>query len=250
MTPGRSFQWTAGSFGIATLAGIAALVWAQFRAVFQVPEGVADQAYFDWCTSGGIVDPAAGDRYLAMLGDHYLWTDLGAGLMATGLTGLILTVAAYGKAVDELWALTPTRRGHFLAAGWVIIGWAWFVTGYSLYADLDRQLFPWCADSIGIPLGGLFFLTITLLIACTVIGMLLLTGFGSLPVPLGQWDRARPTRYWIVTIACAVLILFVGWMMAASAHGSASIGNPAGLIAIYLLASTRAALLAPTIEVE
>lgn len=249
MRPERSLPWTAGAFGIATLAGIAALIWAQGRAVFRVPYDDAMAAYGAWCDATLKVDPVAGDRYLAMFGDRYLWTDVGAGLLATGLTGLVLTILAYCT-VPTRWARTPTDRWHFTIAGWIAIAWVWVTTMYGLHTDAHRSLFPSCADSIGIPIYAMTFSLSIFAIVCTLVGLLLMRFFGTLPVPLGQWDRDRPIRSWIVTFGFIALICLVIHSMALDAQSSVSIGLPAGLIAIYLLASTRAALLAPKIDAE
>lgn len=247
MTPKRSFQWTVVTFGIVTLVGIGICIWGQTLSVYRVPFDETVAAFQQWCTGEPAVDPIAGERYLAMFGVRYWWIDLGLGLACTALTGLILATFLYGRATDERWLLTPSRRWHFLAAGWATIGWTLVASYFSLMEDFERRLFPWCADSLGIPLAGLIVFSVILFIACTIIGLLLLTGFGTLPAPLDQWDRRRPLRSWLVSLTFATLITLVAAEMVIDAQTSMSIGNPAGLIAIYLLASTRAALLAPKV---
>jgi hypothetical protein len=226
------------------------MIWGQTRQVYRVPYEEASVAFLQWCTGEPDVDPVAGERYLAMFGDRYPWMDLGLGLSTTALAGMLLAAVLYISRPDEPWLRTPLRRWHFMMAGWAVIAWNYFGVVYSLEKDLERRQFPWCADSIGIPIYGLSFTTTVLLIICTAVGLLLTLGFGALPAPLGQWNHGRPLYSWLVTGMFGALIAVVGIAMILNASISMSIANPAGLLAIYLLASARAALLAPKLGGE
>lgn len=245
MSNSRTFAWTASVLGLLAFAGIGALIWGATQQVYRVPYDVAFDAFLNWCTDEPRVDPVVGEKYLAMFGSRYFWMDLGLGVAATALTGLVILAALSLSRPGDPWLRTPTRRGHFILAGWAVLAWTFVTVIYSLEKDLDRQLFPTCADSIAIPLYGAFYTFAALFIVCTLVGFLLTRGFGQLPAPLGQWNNERPERSWFVTIVFALLILVVGTAMVMDATNSMSIGNPAGLVAIYLLASTRAALLVP-----
>jgi len=245
MSNDRSFAWTASILGLFALAGIGALIWGATQPVYRVLYDVAFDAFLNWCTDEPRVDPVVGEKYLAMFGSRYFWMDLGLGVAATALTGLVILIALSLSRTGDSWVRTPSRRAHFILAGWAVLAWTFVTVIHSLEKDLDRQLFPTCADSISIPLYGAFYTFAALYIACTLVGFLLMLGFGDLPAPLNQWDNERPERSWFMTIVFALLILVVGTAMVMDATNSMSIGNPAGLVAIYLLASTRAALLAP-----
>jgi len=245
MSGTRSFGLTALLFGLAGFAGTGALIWGHGRQVYRVPHEAASEAFLRWCTSGSRVDPVAGERYLSMFGDRYSWIDLGLGLIATALTGLLLAGILFSSRPDGTWLRTPSRRWHFMLAGWAVLAWTHFSVIHSFEKDLDRRQLPWCADSIGIPIYSATLFTIILLAVCTFVGGLLTMRFRALPASLSQWDPLRPLHSWIVTIIFGVIIALIGTSMVLDAGLSMSIANPAGLLAVYLLASTRAALLAP-----
>src|SRR5262249_9512627 len=116
---------------------------------------------------------------------------------------------------------------------------------HSLETDLTRRQFPWCADSIIIPIYGAQLSHILLLNVCSIGGLLVMLAFGRLPASLWQWDPARPRYSWAVTIVLGFLAALIAASMILDATISLPLSTPAPLLAIYLLASTRAALLAP-----
>jgi hypothetical protein len=245
MLGSRSFRWVVSLFSFAGLVGICALIWGRARPVYRVPKETASDAFLRWCTDEPGVDPVAGERYLALFGDRYLWIDLGIGLVSTAIAGMLLAVILYVSRPADTWLRTPTRRWHFISAGWAVIGWACFSAIHSFMTDFDRWQFPWCADSMGIPIFGTLVFSVMLLIICTIIGMLLTARFGQLPAPLAQWNGTRPVFSWTMTILAGLSVILAFALMIEQATISMSIANPALLLAIYLIASTRAALLAP-----
>jgi len=231
--------------GLTCLVGLGAVIWGHTRQVYRVPFEVASTAFIRWCTGEPDVDPVAGERYLAMFGDRYIWLDLGLGLVTTALLGLLLAAALFFSRPYDTWLRTPSKRWHFMLPGWAVIAWSYFAVIYSLEKDLERRQFPWCADSIAIPIYGASIVSTALLIVCSIVGALLMWRFGTLPVPLGQWDRARPRYSWVVTITFGAIAALLTFSVILQATSSMSIANPAALFAVYLAASTRAALLAP-----
>jgi hypothetical protein len=245
MSGTRSFRWTTALLGFAALAGIGGTVWGRTRQVYRVPFEEASTAFLQWCTGEPDVDPVAGERYLAMFGDRYEWFDLGFGLTTSALAGLLLVAVLFMSRHDEPWLRTPSGRWQYMLTGWAVIAWTYFAATYSFTKDLERRQLPWCADSIIIPIFEVGVASIILLIVCSAIGLLLMWRFGSLPVSLGQWNRSRPRYSWVVTIIFSLVAILLAVSTVVQAESSMSIANPALLLAIYLVASTRAALLAP-----
>ena len=108
---------------------------------------------------------------------------------------------------------------------------------------MNRNLYPWCADSIGI---GMVYSMIgfgIFLAFCIVIGTLVTLAFGDLPVPLDRWDVERPMFSWVVSVAATLFMaaLLIGSVSNAPTASFAAV--PAYIIAIYLVAAARAALL-------
>jgi hypothetical protein len=126
-----------------------------------------------------------------------------------------------------------------LALGALLLG-----VVFGLATDARRQYFPWCADSIGIPI---FALAMALTVAAptsAILGLIIARFFGRLPVHLWIWDRNRPVRSYLVTLifgggAAAVVVI---WAIGLT---SSDVAGPSMVLIAYLLASTRAALLAP-----
>lgn len=241
----RSFVATLPLSGFMLVAGAVAGVYGHSIPVFSVPFETAAKAHAAWCTVEGRVDDAAGDRYLALFANHYALTDAGLGLVLTGITLASMALVLRIRSSDRIWLRTPERRSAFFLSGFGVIGWLWIAMVHSLDTDLRRMYFPACADSIGIPIYAntilAFFATPILVLA----GWTITWGFGRLPAPLHQWDAERPLRSWTVTVLFGAVIAATTFLLAASMTGSMSVAAPSFLVAIYLLASTRAALLSP-----
>lgn len=244
-----------GSFGIRVLLGACAgaaafavglIVWSRFMPVYSVPYEQARDAYMAWC-DGSRLDRVAGDRYFAMLGWRYSLANSGVSLFAAAFTAaiggsMLQDISRRGSRLSPL--RTPSSRAGFIAIGVVamVLTSAGIIFGLTL--DMARQMFPTCADSMGIPLGGVMTTLVTLTPLLAIIGLLISLGFGKLPIPLMQWDSARPVRSWLVTLVFGILIL-IDLFLVVSSLPSADVIGPGGVLTLYLLAATRAALLAP-----
>src|SRR6218665_3122704 len=146
-------------------------------------------------------DHGAFDRYTALFGWHYALINAGATLAFAGATGLaIAATLRFTAAPDSSWLRTPSRRWVFLVLGLLALGLvtAGIVSGIG--ADQQRQYFPICADSIGIPIFGLFAALTVITPVLLLAGFAITLFFGRLPVRLDQWDAARPVRSWAVSL--------------------------------------------------
>jgi len=123
-----------------------------------------------------------------------------------------------------------------------VIIWCWWITMVSLDVDLRRGYFPACADSVAIPMFELTVLTIVIAPLLIGSGFLLMRFFGSLPANLATWDRTRRVKSWIVSIVAVALMLVVGGALTVTIPTSSASAAPALVVALYLLAATRAAL--------
>ncbi len=143
---------------------------------------------------------------------------------------------------------TPERKWHFFAIGTAIIFSSYFAVVLGLEIDLKREMFPWCADSIMIPIFGMGFATIILLPIALFIGWFVSCFFRNLPVSLWQWDSENAGRSWSVTIFFGSLsILWLGVLFNAAPTADFLIVGPC-ILAIYVTLSCRAAVLAPSIS--
>ena len=228
-------------------AGITAVLHGSTIPAFSAPEGDVDRAFMAWCTDDAQIVEAAGDRYLAFFTDHYMWIDTGVGLVLSafaicGLAVVLRITAAPGKT----WLRTPWRRWHFAALGVGIIAWSWAAALNSFETDLGRMYFPWCADSISIPMFETTILVLIVTPILLVIGWGITRLFGDLPVSLWQWDGSRVAKSWLVSIVFGALMTAIAVALIDSINNSLAPAAPALIIALYLLASTRAGLLAPS----
>jgi len=148
-------------------------------------------------------------------------------------------------APDESWLRTPERRGTFVLLGIAALLWLYASTIHSLWTDLRREQLPWCADSIAIPM---FELSALALVTVPLLGLAAWTvtlTFGTLPAPLQQWDHSRPIRSWIVTLISGAAVIGVINLLLDSIQTSMAVAAPTFVLSVYLLASTRAAVLSP-----
>lgn len=230
---------------IVTLLGVGLALYGRSLPVFTVPYAQAEAAFIAWCTDTG-VDDAAGDRYLALFGWHYSLINLGLSLASGGLAAGLLAGALRFTTRDPVapWYRTPHHRLTFIAIGIGILVLCLPLLTNGLSTDLARMRFPPCADSIAIPIMGFTAFTILLTPILALIGFAITRGFGQLPVSLLYWDASRPRRSWAVTIVTAAAI-GLGLVSAAASAITADIISPCAVLATYLLAATRAALLAP-----
>lgn len=139
---------------------------------------------------------------------------------------------------------TPSSRWMYVALGLGVVVLSWFSQMWSLDIDARRGVFPTCADSIAIPMYYISIATAALLIPTLCVAFLLTLGFRQLPVTLFAWNRFRPSRSTLVTIPFALLSLLLLLVGVLQSFGSAFIGTPAIVVALYLTEATRSALLA------
>jgi hypothetical protein len=228
-------------------AGIVLAIYGHSLPVFIVLYDVATAARHRWCSLGGdIIDHDAAPHFWALFGNHYWLQDLGAGLFLLGLAVAGMMGALRFLALNQSgpWFRTPGSRWDF---GLLLFGafvWAGLESSFSGPRDLARGYA--CGDALqriaiftpilfGI-LGGVAALL------CSPVTL----AFGRLPVSLLVWDRDRPIRSWLVTIASAPLMLGAAGLIVIMLASSGSLAAPAGLVLLYLVAATRAALLAPS----
>jgi hypothetical protein len=249
----RSFVVTLACCAIAVIAGVAAGLYGHTIPVFSVPLETAHNAYMAWCTDRPSVDEAAGGRYLVLFTDHYAWTDAAIGLVLGAITvASIASVLRLSSVPNETWLRTPKRRWIFLLLGTGVLVSFYVSAVHSLSVDLERMTFPWCADSIAIPTLGLTMLTMFVVPLMLLVGWAITRLFGSLPAPLTQWDRTRPVRSWIVSLVFGAAMVGTAALLITSLATSTNTATPAGIVALYLLASARAALLnlRPSLDAE
>jgi hypothetical protein len=99
-----------------------------------------------------------------------------------------------------------------------------------LFESLTRDMFPWWADSIAIPITYSLVQLAFLVPVLSVCGYLIIRK-RRLPVPLWAWENNSPIRMLVVTV----------W-------SGSYIGPLGAIIGIYLLLSTRAALVARSLN--
>ena len=226
-----SFRATLLLSALAFAAGIALLIYSRGLPVYIVSFDTATEAFMRWCASEPRihVDSEAGAAYNALFGSRYFYTDAAIALLSGGLA-LAGWAAVLRYRTDssngETWLRTPHRKSTYFLLGLSVLGWWWISMIVSLSTDLSRRRFPWCADS------------------------LVTFGFGRLPVPLLFWDHARPIRTWAITLASIPFFVLLVAALIYQARSSGSLQTPAGLLALYLVAATRAALVAPGRKAE
>ncbi|MEM6476970.1 MAG: hypothetical protein AAF687_12455, partial [Pseudomonadota bacterium] len=112
----------------------------------------------------------------------------------------------------------------------------------SLGLDQGRGVFPYCADSIGIPMGFISLSHFFLFGLSIVVGLVLALGFRKLPVDLFAWRSDRPVRSTLITIPLALFAIIIALLGLLTATSSAFLGTPAFILALYLTEATRSAL--------
>jgi hypothetical protein len=182
---------------------------------------------------------------------RYPTINTGCALIVAALTiGILFACLNTFGSISRSLLRTPERKWHFFAIGTAIIFSSCFAIIFGLELDLKRGMFPWCADSIGIPIFGIGFATIILLPIALLIGWLISCFFRDIPVSLWQWDSKSAGRSWSVTIFFGSLsILWLGVLLNAAPTADFLIVGPC-ILAIYVTLSCRAAVLAPLISCQ
>ena len=225
-------------------AGIAMVLWGRWLPGTFDPVG-AEAALAAWCGPNG-VDHARGAEYLSLLSNRYPLIDAGTALVGGGLAALLLFFGLFFTQVDNtIWLRTPRGRAPFIAIGVGIIALHFTAEIVSLEQDLHRMMFPWCADSIGIAMVGIALIVAIATPVLILLGALVTLGFGTLPVPLTQWDPEKPGKSWALTVLCGVGLLVVALSLYAASSSGRFLHAPGDVAAAYLLLATRAALLGP-----
>lgn len=243
----RVLKLGVGFSGALVVAGLLVVAIGHSLPVFNVPFEQASAAFLRWCTDEAVVDRAAGDRYLAMFGWHYALQNVGTAIATAGITIGALICGLRRAMPGSSWLRTPARPYVFVLLG--AFAMAAYVPGvtYGLSVDADRRYFPSCADSIGIPITAITMTVLVVTPILVIVGGMMTQAFGALPVPLNQWDPNRPILSWSTTIVLggAIAAATVLWLLSLPASDLIA---PSNVVVIYLLASTRAALLSPRQE--
>ena len=197
----------------------------------------AEQLYIAWCDVNGPIDKI-GEQYAALRTNHDVFLNVGSALLSAAAT-----LALLGWLNPRF--RTPRRRWNYLVIGIaIIIGW-WAGSMFGLMTDFDRLIFPTCADSVAIPMIGITAGVIILSVLGLTIGLAVSRGFGELPVAIfsrDQWQsgRAKELAAPFGIVGCVVIGATVSAAFTADWPTV-----PAGIVAIYLVAATWAAMIAP-----
>lgn len=238
-------------FVAAILIGVALIQYGRSIEPYNDSARAAELISADYCFYGeaGEKDEQAANWYRerdALLTSHYSLINAGSSLVvATVAVGLLLLWLRLSGNGNLPLLRTPSRKWHFFVAGSAIIIGSYFGLVFGLDLDLERRMFPWCADSIAIPMFGLGFVTLVALPITLLVGFVITLFFRALPVSLWQWDSENALRSWAATIAFGSLTLIWFWMLLDVATTSDFLLAGPAVFAIYLTLSCRAAILAP-----
>lgn len=221
--------------------GIIFLVWGQLTPV-SVDLVRLEQAFVSWCDDGG-VNYEAGERYFALMSNRFELLNVGSGLLTLGLVGTWIGLVSRGSTYPL--AKSPASRSAFFLIGLMSIFVIAVAELSSLTTDLDRRLFPTCADSIGIPFFAMLSFFAIVSAASVGLGGLISLAFGQLPTSLWVWDRKRHLVSFLISLVFGCAALASAGLGVAGLTSSAAWSAPAWAVVTYLLLSTRAALLSP-----
>lgn len=225
---------------IALATGVGLFIYGLTIPVYTDLDAARQLKGINSCDANGVVDGWY-ESMSALETMRHTFMQGGVSLILAGLT-IFALFQIFGD-ISRQRLLTPKRRWPFFVIGSGVVGLSWLSQMYSLELDFSRGEFPWCADSIGIAISAITNFYIAFFFLCLVCGALVSIGFRELPVSLFQWQSDRPAKSWLVTIPfglIAALVLYVGFDACVT---SAFIGTPAAIFALYLIESTRSALL-------
>jgi hypothetical protein len=166
----------------------------------------------------------------------------GASLVLAAATILAIHLA-FVRPGTVPWA-TPARRWQFIGTALLALALNWLGFVYGLGLDQNRGAFPWCEDSIGIPIFGVTPMYLLLAAVMVAAGWVLTRRFGALPASLIPFERPKTARGWagaLILVPGAIGMLAVAALDAVS---SSFLATPSYILLAYLFLSTRAALLA------
>lgn len=221
--------------------GLVFLVWGQFTPI-SVDLTQLEQAFVKWCDDSG-VNHEVGERYFALMSNRYELLNVGSGLLTLGIVGAWIGFAS--RATSYPIAKSPASRPTFFLIGLISIFVIAVAELSSLMTDLDRRLFPACADSIGIPFFAMTSFFAIASVASVAIGGLISLAFGQLPTSLWTWDKKRHLLSLFISLVFGCAALATAALGVAGLKSSASWSAPAWAAVTYLLLSARAALLSP-----
>ncbi len=193
----------------------------------------------DACTDAGVI-PGWHEQIDALETLRHPLMQGGLSLVLAALTLMALALLFPGE--RSLGLRTPARRSTYFALGIGVLGLSWLAQIISLGIDQSRGDFPACADTIAIPMAALTGLFMVLGVICLIVGAGLAYGFGDLPQPLGAWRPDRPAASIGISLPFALIGLAILVAGIVDAAGSAFIGTPAAVVALYLVEATRSAL--------
>ncbi len=245
MLTGRTYVWIIVALLFAALALIA---YAGTLPVY-TDDALARSIRFD----EGWRDLSGKEYTLFMANWHLRMADVstlkypilnkGQGLLSLSVSLLFIALFLKLRNINNLkkWT-TPARRWSFITIALLRMVLILMGDFERILADVNRGLVPYWADSIGIPLSETIALMMILGSATVLLGIAQLFR-AKLPAPLWIWhkghiviSRATLYIYGIVWLAYASLlisdILYGAWL-----------SIPGWLIWLYILASSRAAVL-------
>lgn len=180
---------------------------------------------------------------------RYPLINAGCAMIATALTLALLLGSLWKTRREGLTILrTPSQKWHFFGLGIVaIIGSSTSII-VGLDRDLERQMFPWCADTVIIPMFGLIPFTLVFLLVAVLVGWGISYWFKQLPVSLWQWNPEKTQLSMVVSIIFGTIVLFWFWMIIDSFPTADFLIVGPGILAMYITLSCRAAILGSTKE--
>lgn len=244
-----AFRWAV--FIAAIIVGLVLIQYGRMLEPFKDASRAADLMNADYCLYGTSAEKEvkSADWFRerdTLLTQRYPIINIGCSIIAATMAFALLSFWRRSRTVenDILWQ-TPARIWHFFAIGVVTLLSSYFSIVGGLLLDLERGMFPWCADSIAIPIFGLGFATLIILPISLFAGWLISQFFRSLPTSLWQWDADRPIRSWVVTAIFGSLAFVWLWILVDAVPTEDFLIVGPGIFGIYLTLSCRAAILAP-----
>ncbi|SMQ74735.1 hypothetical protein SAMN06297468_2906 [Altererythrobacter xiamenensis] len=192
------------------------------------------------CDENGVI-PGWFDELYSLETLRYPLIQSGMSLILAAAT-IAALLGVFGNRQRPQILATPASIPVFFLLGCSAVGLSWFSQMISLDIDLGRGDFPWCADTIFIPMAELSIFYAGLLILCCAAGGLLAVKFQNLPVSLFAWRQDIPAKSWMVSLPFFLIGIVIILLGLDGAYRSTFLGTPAALISLYLTESARSAL--------
>ncbi len=170
-------------------------------------------------------------------------------LMQAGLSIVLaaLTVLALRRKLPgrgPLGLRTPISRRTFFLLGLLALGVSWGGQMASVLIRMNRGDFPWCADSITIPVFSTTTGYAVLAAICLAAGGVVALLLRDLPQELLAWQPARPALSFVVSLPFALLCVGIAGYAVVTAPTTGFLSTPASIMALYIVEATRSALVA------